>query len=601
MTCRILGVSAHYHDSAAALACDGRLVAACAEDRFSRVKHDRSLPVRAARFCLAEAGLRADALDAVVFYERPDYKFLRVLRMLLSGYPRGANRFAGGIVSWISEKLWVRTALCDALDVDPSKVCFVEHHDSHAAYAFYASPFGSAALLTLDGVGEDTCGSIGRGDRSSGLATLESTPYPHSLGLVYAAITGYLGFRPNDAECSTMALAAFGTPRHRETFARIVALEEGRLRVAPGFFDFAGDDAETYLPALRDALGPPHRDAAAGFSSLGEGNDDAPPASRAAADIAASLQDRTEEVMLSLTRRARALTGESSLCLAGGVAFNAVAVGRLLREAGFDRVFVPPDPGDGGGAIGAALLESARRGAMPPAHGSNQVYSGPRPDPAALSALLPHLQPQRWSGHAIEGVAPVAGLVDHAFDDDDALATWVSARLAGGAIVGWLNGASEFGPRALGARSILCDPADIATAQRLSRMVKRRAAFRPYALSVAEEDAERVFGPDWRQPPFRWMQATAAVDDAVRSSVRAALHIDGTTRPQVCAHGDHPAYHALLRAFGARRGLSALLNTSLNDAGEPLAATAEESLLMFARTDMDLLVVERRVVEKRRS
>lgn len=601
MSCRILGISAYYHDSAAALVCDGRLVAACAEDRFSRVKHDRSLPVRAARFCLSEGGLSADELDAVVFYERPDYKFLRVLRMLLSGYPRGANRFAGGILSWISEKLWVRTSLCDALGVDPSAVRCVEHHDSHAAYAFYASPFERAALLTLDGVGEDTCGSIGRGDRSGALATLETTPYPHSLGLVYAAITGYLGFRPNDAECSTMALAAFGEPRYREIFERIVALDEGRLRIAPGFFDFAGDDAETYLPALRDALGPPHRDAAAGFSSLDDRNDDAPPASRTAADIAASLQDRTEEVVLSLARRARALTGESALCFAGGVAFNAVAVGRLLREAGFDGVFVPPDPGDGGGAVGAALLESARRGAVPPAHGSAQIYSGPRADAGALRTLLPHLQPQRWSDHALEGVAPVAELAEHGFDDDEALAAWVSERLAAGAIAGWLSGASEFGPRALGARSIVCDPADIATAQRLSRLVKRRAAFRPYALSVAEEDAERVFGADWRQPPFRWMQATAAVNDAVRASVRAALHADGTTRPQVCARADRPAYHALLRAFGARRGLSALLNTSLNDAGEPLAATAEEALLMFARTDMDLLVVDRRVVEKRRS
>ncbi|MBN8265347.1 MAG: hypothetical protein J0M21_11895 [Xanthomonadales bacterium] len=600
MSARILGVSAFYHDSAAALVRDGQLVAACAEDRFSRVKHDSSLPMRAAQFCLAQGDLAAHELDAVVFYERPDYKFLRVLRVLLSGYPRGGGRFARGIVSWISEKLWVRTKLSDALDVDPAIIRFVEHHTSHAAYAFYASPYARAALLTLDGVGEDTCGSIGIADRAQGIRALESTPYPHSLGLVYAAITGYLGFRPNDAECSTMALAAFGKPQHRELFERLIACSEGQLRIAPGHFDFAADHSHSYLPALRRALGPPRHDAAAGFSALADNSDGTPATSREAADIAASLQLRTEEVTLALARRARELTGEQALCFGGGVAFNAVAVGRLLREGGFAGVFVPPDPGDGGGAIGAALLESARRGVVPAAPGSDQIYSGPRAQSDSVATMLPHLDPPQWATYAMEGVSAVASLSTQAFDDDDALGAWLAERIAGGAIAGWMSGGSEFGPRALGARSILCDPADLATAHRLSRLVKRRAAFRPYALSVADYDAECVFGADWRWPPYRWMQATAPVRPEMRQAVRAALHIDGTTRPQVCAHADHPAYFTLLRAFGARRGLAALLNTSLNDAGEPLAATAEDALLMFARTDMDLLVVDRQVIEKRR-
>lgn len=600
MPSRVLGVSCFYHDSAAALVQDGRLIAACAEDRFSRVKHDSSFPVRAMTFCLERAGIPARDLDAVVFYERPQYKFIRVLRMLLSRYPRGAGKFAQAMVPWIGEKLWLRVKLSETLEIDPSIIRFVEHHESHASYAFHASPYQSAAVLTLDGVGEDTCGLIGRASRSDGITTLERTRFPDSLGLVYAAITGYLGFKPNDGECNTMALAAFGQPTELKMFEQILRYSDHHPRVGPEYFDFTADESQSYRPKLLHALGARHRDAGAGFSSWPQSGEPPPDESRRAANIAASIQRRTEDLVLEQARRARKLSGEKSLCFAGGVALNAVAVGRLIREAGFESVFIPPDPGDGGCAVGAAFLGAVQCGDVPAAHGGNQIYSGPVADPATVIEMLPHLDPAQFSGFTLDGVEQRASTDwrKREFEDLDERAACVADWIAKGAIVGWMCGPSEFGPRALGARSILCDPGNLATAQRLSRLVKLRAAFRPYALSVSESDAARLFVENWRSPAYRWMQATAEVRPEMRQRVQAALHVDGTTRPQICTRDDHPAYFALLRAIGERTGLAAVLNTSLNDSGEPLAATAEEGLLMLARTDMDVLVIDSLIIEK---
>jgi len=603
MSVNVLGVSGLYHDSAAALAVNGQLVAACAEDRFSRVKHDSSLPFRAAEFCLSSAGLAAADLDAVVFYERPEYKFIRVLTMLLARYPFGSGRFARGIVSWVSEKLWVGATLCERLQVDAGKIRFVEHHDSHAAYAFYASPYSSAATLTLDGVGEDTCGALGKADRANGVAALQRTPFPHSLGLVYGAVTGFLGFKPNDEECSTMALSAFGRPSRLDAFEKIVSLDgQARPEVRDGYFDFSADESQTYLETFREAFGPPRRNAGAGYSAF---EDCAPPRAASAgdgADIAASVQRRTEDVILAQATRLRDLTGETSVCIGGGVAYNAVAIGRICREGPFESVFIPPDPGDGGGAAGAALIASAELGAAPAPHGAAQVYAGPAIEPRRLLAMSRHLDPSAWAGFTLtpQRALPEDGLRVEEFASAEAMVASVAQRLLDGEIVGWARGRAEFGPRALGARSILCDPGNIETAKRLSAAVKRRAAFRPYALSIAERDAPAVFAEDMGQPVYKWMQATAPVRPDAAPSLRAAMHADGTTRPHVCAREDNPVYYDLLTAFGARRGVAALLNTSLNDSGEPLAATAEDALLIFARTDMDALVVDDIVFSKKR-
>lgn len=601
MTKRVLGISAYYHDSAAALVVDGKIVAASMEDRFSRLKHDASIPVNAIAFCLEAGGVDADSLDAIVFYEQPEFKFLRVLRQLVAAYPRGARKFAAAMKSWVGEKLWVRSKLVDVLGIDPSRIRMVPHHDSHAAYAFFASPFRSAAILTSDGVGESVTAAIGHGARDGSFSMIPTARFPDSIGLAYGAITGYLGFRPNDAECSTMALAAFGRPGQIEFFRDLLSTtSEGKLSLSPGYFDFSEDRASVFLAPLTERLGPPMEGRPECFAASGSSSFESTPAWRRGADVAASLQLRTEEVLLEQVRALRKSTSESNLCIGGGVAMNAVAVGRLVREAGFDSVFVPPDPGDAGGAVGAAFLGSLELGVVPPSHGTEQIFLGAPPATATapkLEDFILRVDPKLWTRYRSMGPVKRGQLFVRRFDDVAELSDYVAAALAKGMIAGWVSGRSEFGPRALGARSIVCDPARMDVAERLSARVKTRAAFRPYALSVASEDAEKLFTHDWRHPPYAWMQATIGVKPEIRHAVAAALHVDGTTRPHVCQASIQPRFHALLTAFAKHRGLAALLNTSLNEPGQPLACSQEDAMIQFARSDMDLLVIEQSVIE----
>lgn len=601
MTTRVLGISAYYHDSAAALVVDGKIVAASMEDRFSRLKHDSSLPVNAISFCLEAGGIDADDLEAIVFYEQPEFKFLHVVRQLVAAYPRGARKFAAAMKSWVGEKLWVRSKLVETLGIDPSLIRMVPHHESHAAYAFYASPFRSAAILTSDGVGESVTAARGRGARDGSLSIVPAAQFPDSIGLAYGAITGYLGFRPNDAECSTMALAAFGHPGQIDFFRDLLSTTpEGTLSLAPGYFDFSEDRASVFLASLIERLGPPLDGHPECFTSTGPAFGASTPAWRRGADVAASLQLRTEEILLQQARALRESTSESCLCIGGGVAMNAVAVGRLIREAGFASVFVPPDPGDAGGAVGAALLGSLQLGVVPPPHGPEQIFVGALPATATapmLEDFVTRVEPGLWTRYRPVSPMSQRRLRVRRFDDLAQLASHVAAAIARGMIAGWVCGRAEFGPRALGARSLLCDPARMDVAQRLSTRVKKRATFRPYALSVASEDAGKLFTHDWRLSPYAWMQATIEVKPGIRHAVAAALHVDGTTRPHVCEAGVQPRFHALLTAFAKHRGLAALLNTSLNEPGQPLACTQEDAMMQFARSDMDILVIEQSVIE----
>jgi len=596
---RILGISAYYHDSAAALVVDGKIVAASTEDRFTRLKHDPSFPKNAIAFCLDAGGIDALQLDAVVFYEQPELKFLRVVRQLISAYPDGARKFAATMKSWISEKLWVRSTLVDALGVDPSIIRMVPHHESHAAYAFYASPFQSAAILTSDGVGESVSAAMGRGSRDGDLAISSIAEFPDSIGLAYGAITGYLGFRPNDAECSTMALAAFGVPTKLEFFRSLLATSaQGTLSLAPGYLDFAEDRESAFRPSLIDRLGPSLDGNPQCFSAALAGRAASDAIWQRGADVAASLQLRTEEILLEQARLLRESSAESCLCIGGGVAMNAVAVGRLVREAGFDSLFVPPDPGDAGGAVGAALLGSVHLGVIPPPQSSAQVFVGvPATTAAKLEDFIAAVDATLWKKYRPSDGSRRGQVRVRTFEDTSAASTHVAAALAQGMIAGWVSGRAEFGPRALGARSILCDPGRLDVAERMSTLVKKRASFRPYALSVTEEDADKLFRDDWRQPPYEWMQATIDVRPESRRAVCAALHVDGTTRPHVCRASTQPEFHALLRHFGAHSGVAALLNTSLNEPGQPLVSAPEHALIMFARSDMDLLVIENTVIE----
>lgn len=601
----VLGISAFFHDAAAALYRDGEIVAAIAEDRLTHIKHDANFPLFAIDFCLKQAALGPEELDAVVFYEEPHVKFSRVLTLLLASFPKSLRHFVKAMPAWLTTRLWLKTVIAHRLGVDPDIVFFVPHHISHACQAFFPSGFDEAAILTVDGVGEWATASIGRGCRvdETGVELLETNEYPHSLGLAYGAITGFLGFTPNDQECSTMALAAFGEPRHLDHFRNVLRLNEGKLRIERGTFEFLHDRNSVVGSSFAQALGLPPRNGKAynldvfSAAERSEALDDV-----AYADVAASLQARTDEILLGLAVRAHEKTGLDRLCLAGGVAYNAVSVGELIQKGPFREVYVPPDPGDAGGSVGAALYwahsrtAGGLRGSIMP-----KPYLGTSSSFDDLGSFLNALN--------TEELPPPPVVPEKAFRVEadwrrvpvsSELLITVVEELQAGRVVGWLQGRSEFGPRALGNRSILADPSRVDLARKISRHVKVRQSLRPYALSVAEEDARTLFElPNAIPHPARWMQMVIPVRPEVQCKVRGAIHIDGTTRPQICCVEDNPLFHALLMAYGERSGLAALLNTSLNLSGLPLCAGAPEALALFWSCDVDTLVINDWIIRKR--
>lgn len=604
----VLGLSAHFHDATASLVIDGRIQAAAAEERFSRQKHDSNLPHHATAFCLEHAGIQAGDLDAIVFYEQPSVKFTRVLASTLGAFPRSRGSFVGAMKGWLTQKLFIRNEISRALDIHPRTVHFVPHHTSHASHAFLTSPFEEAAILCVDAVGEWVCTSISRGRRGQAVEQLETFEYPHSLGLLYAAFTGFLGLRPNSEECSTMALAAFGKPTRVAEMKELLRLhDDGTYELATGYFDFLATSGHPFTSRLTAAFGEP---AEAGllaehFDAFTTPTAPAPERVQRYADIAASVQVVLEEALLGLARRARAKTGCENLCFAGGVALNCVANRRLQREAPFERLFIPHDPGDGGAANGAALGWASDQGqAISPGAGADTPYLGRAYDPGPVLDMIGRLDDEIWERTGPGSTAtrvPAAVEVERFDGDDEGLYTRVADLLQDGCIVGWVSGRFENGPRALGNRSLLADPASLDTARRMSRRVKLRAPFRPYSFAVSTEDSERALSLTDADDPstLRWMQMVADVHPDAREALRAGLHVDGTTRPQVCRAEDNPRFHALLQTFGQARGIGAILNTSLNERGSPMVASPTEALAMFARTDMDALALDGAIIRKR--
>jgi carbamoyltransferase len=555
----ILGISAHYHDSAAALVIDGEVVAAMSEERISRIKNDPALPRLAARRCLKLGGITAADLDAVVFYESPFSRLERVLVYGLRHFPRSLRQLPRALEVNLSSKLWVLDLIAADLGIDRSRVRFVGHHDSHAASAFFPSPFPDAAILTVDGVGEDTTTAIwhGQGDR---LTLKRSLGFPHSLGLLYAGLTGYLGFPVNEGEYRVMGLAAWGRPTRQDEFAQLIHQEpDGAFSLSTGFFGDMLDLERGFGPRLEALLGPARR--------LGRPWDLRDPADQAYADIAATLQHVTEEALLRLARQARTLTGSENLCLAGGVALNCVANARLAAESGFRRVFVQPAAGDAGGALGAALLgaigEGERRCA-PMTH----ARLGDRCDPAEAAAL-----------------AGALGMPTRRCSDP---AGEAAARIGRGQIIALVSGRLEWGPRALGQRSILAHPADAAVADTLNRIVKRREPFRPFAPAILEERTGDFFvgGPDLLTP---FMTTTRPVRDDVR--LDAIRHVDGSARLQTVTPASAPALAAVLTRLQSEAGLPVALNTSLNGPGEPIVASAADAVAFFRTRPIDAMLI----------
>ena len=595
MSTAILGISAYYHDSAAALVRDGEIVAAAQEERFSRRKHDARFPEHAVRYCLAEGGLALRDVAYVVFYDKPLVKFERLLETYLAHAPRGFRSFLAAMPVWLKEKLFLKTLLKrtlaeigDCVPADLPPLLFTEHHLSHAASAFYPAPFDRAAVLCLDGVGEWATTTAWHGEGSD-LAPLWEIDFPHSLGLLYSAFTYYTGFRVNSGEYKMMGLAPYGEPRYVDRIlGRLVDVkEDGTYRLDMRYFDYATGLTMTN-GAFDDLFGGPPR------------KPDAPVTQREM-DIARSMQEVTEEIVLRLARTLHGETGADFLCLAGGVALNCVANGRVLRESPFEDIWIQPASGDAGGALGAALAVwhgycgNPRR----PGGGDSMkgAYLGPRLADAEIRDFL-------------EG----AGAVYRRLDDAELLPL-VAELLDAGKVVGWVQGRMEFGPRALGARSILGDPRNPRMQSVMNLKIKFRESFRPFAPAVLAERAADWFALDCPSP---YMLLTAPVRDGIRipmtaaqreffgieklnvprSGIPAVTHVDFSARVQTVHAATNPRFHGLLRCFEARTGCPVLVNTSFNVRGEPIVRTAEDAWRCFLRTEMDYLVLENCILSK---
>ena len=573
---RILGLSAFYHDSAAALVDDGRIVAAAQEERFTRRKHDARYPAHAVACCLGEAGAALDEVDRVVFYDKPFLTFERLLETAVAFAPRGFRSFAAAVPVWVREKLFQKDLLRRKLralapDVDwNARLLFAEHHQSHAASAFYPSPFREAVVLTMDGVGEwaTTSAAVGRGND---LEITREIHFPHSLGLLYSAFTGYTGFKVNSGEYKLMGLAPRGEPAYVQTILdHLIDLKpDGTFRLDLDYFDFC--TGLTMTNRRFDALfgGPARRPEA--------------PLAQRHRDLAASIQAVIEEAVLRLTRSLREETGIRRLCLAGGVALNCVANGKVARDGRFDDLWIQPAAGDAGGALGAALLASHRLFGAPRPSGSGPEAGGAPGGDAMRGALLgPAFPPD-----AVRGALDAAGARYRELSDADLLDA-AAAALAAGRVVAWFQGRMEFGPRALGNRSILADARSPAMQQRLNLAVKRRESFRPFAPSVPRDDA-----PDWfdldRDSPY--MLLTADVRPERRAAVPAVTHVDGSARVQTVDRETNPRYRALLDAFRAKTGCPVVVNTSFNVRGEPMVCTPADAVRCFLGTDIDCLAI----------
>ncbi len=584
----VLGLSAFYHDSAAALLRDGQVVAAASEERFTRVKGDASFPHQAVRYCLAQAGIELGDLAAAAFYDKPLLKFERILETYLGVAPRGFRSFLMAGPLWIKEKLFTEREIREALGYE-GPLLFTEHHESHAASAFFPSPFAQAAVLTIDGVGEWATASIGVG-RGSELQLLREMHWPDSLGLLYSAFTYYTGFRVNSGEYKVMGLAPYGKPRYvNRILDELIDLrEDGSFTMNQRYFHYLS--GLTMTSRAFDELfgGPPRRPES--------------PLTRREMDLARSVQQVCEEVMLRMARTAHRETGLPDLCMAGGVALNCVGNGRILRDGPFRRVWIQPAAGDAGGSLGAALLAWHRHlGAGRPEPEGRDAMQGSRLGPSFTDDEI---------GELLQRVGARAERLERR-----SLLTRVADELANGKVVGWFRGRMEFGPRALGARSILGDPRDPAMQSRMNLKIKFREGFRPFAPSVLAERTAEWFELDAESPymllvaPVREERRLPEPEGAAgleglerlripRSEIPAVTHVDHSARVQTVDAAEHPDYHALIGAFEERTGCPVLVNTSFNVRGEPIVCTPEDAWRCFMRTDIDLLVLESWVLRK---
>ncbi|MCI0395264.1 MAG: hypothetical protein L0322_10045 [Chloroflexi bacterium] len=592
----ILGISCYYHDAAAALLVDGVLVAAAEEERFTRKKHDHSFPKNAIQFCLAHAGLAAADLDYVVFYEKPLLKFERILQTTLSTFPRSWAVFRESMVTWFDEKLWIKSQIQNGVDIQPSKILFVEHHLSHAASAMFCSPYREAAVVTIDGVGEWTTATMGQatadwnGQGQNHIELARELRFPHSLGLLYSAFTAFLGFRVNNGEYKVMGMAPYGQPRYLDEVYKVVKVDDdGGVTLNMEYFSFHYSTKNTFNGKFVELFGPPRRPESEFFTASTHPRKDHPHWDEATAaqnqkyaDIAASIQQVTEEIMLRMAGSAHRLSGSKNLVMAGGVALNSVANGRIMRESPFESLFIQPAAGDSGGAIGAALYAYHVIFGKPRKFTMEHAYWGAEYGEAQMAEAI-----------------GAAGFGCEQFNDEDKMLDQAVDTLLQSKVLGWYRGRFEWGPRALGNRSIIADPRREEIKEIVNTKIKFREPFRPFAPVIMEERAGEYFttpGLDSQYPP-RYMLMVSPIAEDKCDKIQAVCH-NGTGRMQTVREEWNSGYYNLIKKFDQATGVPVLLNTSYNLRGEPIVNTPQEALNTFAASDIDLLVMGPFLVRK---
>ncbi|MBG87097.1 MAG: hypothetical protein CMO80_09385 [Verrucomicrobiales bacterium] len=595
MSTKILGISAFYHDSAAALVVDGQIVAAAQEERFTRIKHDHNFPTNAVEYCLKEAGIEPEDLDYVVFYDKPLQKFDRLLETYLAFAPSGFKSFLMAMPLWLKTKLHLPKEIRKSMDHRyQKKIAFTGHHESHAASTFYVSPYEESAILTLDGVGEWDTVTIGHG-KGNQIKLLKSLHFPHSLGLLYSAFTYYTGFKVNSGEYKLMGLAPYGEPKYADKILEhLVDLkEDGSMAMDMSYFNYCQGLTMTG-PKFDELFGGPPRKSES-------------PITQREMDLAASIQVVTEKVVLAMAKEAKRLTGSNNICLAGGVALNCVANGKLIRSGIFENVFITPASGDAGGALGAALflhyhLLKRERKADGIKDSAQASLLGPKYDPNDVRDF--------FEGRKIKY---------NYFEKEEELLQATAKEMVDQKVIGWFHGRMEFGPRALGARSIIGDPRSEAMQSQMNLRIKFRESFRPFAPCVLREDVSEYFDLD-RESPYMLIVADVAkkhwndlsdeqrklMKDAdlrkrvnvPRSSIPAITHVDMSARVQTVDEERHGRYYRLMKEFKKQTGCGVIINTSFNIRGEPIVCTPEDAYRCFMASDMDVLVVENCLLRK---
>lgn len=591
----ILGISCYYHDAAAVLLQDGMLVAAAEEERFSRKKHDFNYPRHAINFCLQKGKIKSGDLDYVVFYEKPLVKFERILMTLLGTYPGSWSVFKEAMIPWINEKLWIKGHIVTDLGVPANKVLFVDHHLSHAASALFCSPFDEAAILTVDGVGEWTTSSIGYGcadwqGGSSSIHLNSELRFPHSLGLLYSAFTAFLGFEVNEGEYKVMGMAPYGQPRYMDQVYQLVHVDEdGSFRLNMDYFSFTYSADHSFNHRFTELFGEPRKPGSDFYTGLTHPKRNVPGWSDAVAaenqryaDIAASIQKVTEEILLKMVKHACAQSGTNKICMAGGVALNSVGNGRILNETGIQDLFIQPAAGDSGGALGAALYVYHVLLGQPRKFTMEHAYWGEEYTPAEIESFL-HENDIRYEK----------------IEDDQKLTDRVVDAILQEKVIGWYQGRFEWGPRALGNRSILADPRRPEMKDLVNAKIKFREPFRPFAPVILEGQTDRFFKiPNLdRYYPTRYMLLVSPIHEDQQEHIGAVNHM-GTGRLQAINPQTNPNYYSLVEKFGQATGVPVLLNTSFNLRGEPIVTTPANAWWTFTHSGIDVLVMDHYLIQK---